>query len=519
MKVLSVDQVRALDRGTIEHTDLDGLDLMERAGCGVFEALDRFMGYACRVWVFAGKGNNGGDAFVVARYLIQSGYQVSVFLCFDPATIPDGDAKVMLDTLEKLEPDMQILTPENIEQLDPSECDVIVDGILGTGLKSSPRGIAAGATEFINSSKTPVIAIDVPTGMDADTGKILAPCVKADLTVTMGAAKHGFFKKQAANHTGRILVTDIGFLPEMIEDQTSALRLILPQELDTAALIRFPIMHKSQCGRVLVAGASAGLCGALSLTALAAARSGAGLVTAGVANDLMPIFQTKLTEVMCLGINGLEQSMIDEKDYRKITEFKADAICVGPGMGRSAQTVKLLENIISNATTPLVLDADALWAVGQNPEMLKTKKTQLVLTPHEGEMAYLTGLSSQHIHDNRQETASEFAKKYEVTLVLKGHHTLISDPWGNLWVNLTGGPALATGGAGDVLAGICTAFIAQKVSPVEAAKAAVYVHGLASDMFAFDKGENGMIASDIITHLPEAIETLTRKCARNVFIT
>jgi hydroxyethylthiazole kinase-like uncharacterized protein yjeF len=442
VKAVTAEQMRELDRRAIA-AGTPSEELMERAGFAVAKAAIEFLKRrdSRSVLLFAGKGNNGGDALVAARHLQAAGCAPAVIRIEDwPCELP--------------------------------EAAVIVDGLLGTGLKGEVREPYASAIKAINDSHRPVVAIDVPSGLGTAT------CVRADVTVTMGLPKVDLLKNPDV--AGRIEVADIGVGDDMETD----VELITRRDVDLPARKRSA--HKGDFGHLLIVAGSESYTGAPVLAAHAAARAGAGLVTLAVPKDIYPIIAGKCPpEVMPRPLDDLPEH---------------DALAIGPGLGQKPETQKLIWRLLSTSAVPTVVDADALNALAQMPAAIKKLPGPLVLTPHPGEMARLIG----HRVDDRWAVARQFAQEFGHVLVLKGAGTVVTDKSGKLWVNSTGNPGMAKGGMGDALTGIIGALLAQKMTPLEAAKAGVFWNGLAGDLAAEKCGERSMLATDLIEALGPA---------------
>lgn len=471
VKAVTAEQMRELDaRAIAAGTPVDVL--MERAGAAVAQAAQSFLPPTgrCAALVFAGKGNNGGDAFVAARLLAAANVTVTVVLLSKREELGEP-ARRQLRKLGSIAVHEWPVPP----RLTLSG-DVVVDGLLGTGLKGAVREPFASAIEFINQQPAPVVAIDVPSGLGTPT------CVRATLTVTMGLPKVELLC--APDVVGEIVVADIG-LPR---DVSSDLELITAEDVKPLFPPRRRSAHKGDFGHLLIVAGSEGYTGAPVLCASAAARAGAGLVTLAVPRAIYPIVAGQCPpEVMPRPLENL--------DYARY-----DAIAVGPGIGRD---VPWLFPLITGCGKPVVLDADALNALAGNLAVLKN--TRAVLTPHPGEMARLTG---KPVGD-RWETARAFARQHNVTLVLKGAGTVVTDATGPVWVNWTGNPGMAKGGMGDALTGIIGALLAQGVARTDAARAGVHVHGLAGDFARRQYGEMAMQTTDLIAELGAAFRALT----------
>ncbi len=514
MRLVTASEMREMDRLAINDIGIPGVVLMENAAKGATEV---FMSHYnpsldSEILVICGKGNNGGDGYVMARYLHNRGMKVSVIITGRKSAI-SGDAAVNLSVIEKLGIEISEIHDETVfenftQRL--SGCSYIIDGIFGTGLNSPVTGIYKRIIDAINSSKKTVIAIDIPSGVNSDTGGIMGAAVRADLTVTFGFAKPGHYIHPGALLTGRVVTVDIG-IPGMISDRLETThRLIGIDDFRDDLANETPDVHKGTRGHLLVIAGSKGKTGAAALAAMGALRAGAGLVTVGIPASLNSIMECKLTEAMTAPLpetlsGSLSYSAFD--DILRLADDKT-AIAIGPGLSTEDETVRLVCEIIKRCSLPMVIDADALNAISMNPEALDLLDNKKIVTPHPGEMGRLAGLTAKDIQQNRLAISREFAIKRKCNLVLKGAGTIVAEPNGVLNINPTGNPCLATGGTGDVLTGIISGLLARGLKEVKAAKAGVYIHGLAADLYAEKNGGSGMIASDLLDKIPGIMNSL-----------
>ncbi len=504
MIAVTTEQMRQLDKRTIA-AGTPGAELMERAGYAVAKTTVEFLKRrdSRSALLFAGKGNNGGDAIVAARHLAAAGCHTALVLLCKRDEL-QGDP---LLHFQRLVGGIHVFELPNVEEMQQivaeTEPTVVVDGLLGTGLKGELREPYDAAIKFINSLKLPVVAIDIPSGLDSDTGEVHGLCVRADVTVTMGLPKIGLLKPAATDVVGRIEVADIGFVQEFVEEIRSDFELLTAADVSSLLPRRHRSAHKGEFGHLLVIAGTEGYTGAAVMTAHAAARTGAGLVTLLVPRAIYPIVAAGCPpEVMPRPID----------DYEKVgpTFFSGfDAVAIGPGLGQRPEVQKFVWRLVTSTPVPMVVDADALNALAQGVTALKKVPAPLVLTPHPGEMGRLIGKSAKEVEANRWEMAREFAQEHGVVTVLKGAGTVIADRSGTLWINSTGNPGMAKGGMGDALTGIIGALLAQGVLPVDAARAGVFVHGMAGDIACDKYGERSMLASDLILSLGAAFERLT----------
>jgi NAD(P)H-hydrate epimerase len=516
MKVVSSAQMRELDRRTIEEFDVPGEELMRRAGEGVAHILRSLAAMSgCSrpvVHVLAGRGNNGGDGFVVARLLKEEGVDVTVWLAADPDTI-QGDARTHFVRMKSAGVPLNVLpTLQDWESLQAGGLggDFLVDGILGIGISGPPRGPAAGAISCINafSDRSVVISIDVPSGLDADSGAAPGAVVRADVTATMGLPKAGLIQPAAVEWVGSIEVIDIGLPDELIRGVSSPVEMIAAADLLGLMPRRRRAAHKGDFGRVLILGGSSAFPGAAALAVRAAVRSGVGLVTAlvpepvaGVAASAEPgamVRAARATPEGSLLASCLEDAGLRLADY--------DAILIGPGLTLHPESARLVQRVLDDGSQPLVLDADALTLCAQQPDLLQQSRHPRVLTPHPGEMARLRGCAVSGVQSDRFRVAAEESARFGATVVLKGAGTLVAHAGRPLAVNATGNPGMARGGMGDVLAGFLAGLAAQGLDLYDASRVAVYAHGRAGDCASWRLSQVGMSVDDLIDELPFAMK-------------
>ncbi len=512
MKAVTAEVMQQLDRRTTRESGIPGVELMERAGANVAAIIqERFKGVADpSALVFAGKGNNGGDGLVIARLLAEHGWRVEVIL-FASADALAVDARVNYDRL----PVSVTLSAGDSFLIDllPECCSgstLLVDALFGTGLKSALTGVVAEAAGIMNRSGKPVIAVDIPSGVDASTGRVPGDAVKADLTITFGAAKIGQILYPGAGYTGELVVTDIGIPAKLIMEAPGVTCL---DEAFAAALFkpRSRTAHKGSYGHALIVAGSTGKSGAAAMAANSAMRSGAGLVTLAVPASIHSILEIKTTEAMTVPLADSGSGALSEMAFAEIETLLSgrNVLAIGPGLALAAGTISLVRKIVATVSMPLVLDADGLNAFAGEPSLFSASPSlALVLTPHPGEMARLAGITTAEVESDRLAIACKFASDYNVYLILKGARTVIASPDGRVAINLSGNPGMASGGMGDVLTGVLTALLAQGYEPFSACCLAVYCHGLAADMAAAEKGETGLIATDVQEMLPYAFKMI-----------
>ncbi|NPV47882.1 MAG: NAD(P)H-hydrate dehydratase [Armatimonadetes bacterium] len=510
MKLVTAAQMREMDRTTIEDYGLPGIVLMENAGRAVAEAALRLLPESGgRVLVLAGKGNNGGDGLVAARHLAGEGLEVAVML-FCAAEDLRGDAAINCQYARRVgltvieEPDDEVL----LGALELA--DVVIDALLGTGVRGEVTGRLREVIELLEECAAPVVAVDLPSGLDADTGAVLGAAVEADVTVTFGFAKAGLVQYPGRAYCGELQVANIGLPPVLGEYPTVNTYLTEASDCELFLPHRSPDAHKGDAGRVLIVAGSPGLTGAAVLAGNGAARAGAGLVTVGVPQPLQPVVAAKLTEVMTLGLPAAAEGALGPEALPELLGWvdRVDAVALGPGLSQQPGVAELVLALVQQLTVPLVLDADALNALVGHTDALRARSGETVVTPHPGELSRLMGLSIAEIQADRLAAARSAATELGCVVVLKGAATVVADPSGDAWINSTGNPGMASGGMGDVLTGVIAALLAGGARPLEAAVAGVYLHGLAGDLAAADLGPRGFLAGDLLERLPAAYARL-----------
>lgn len=484
MKILTASQIRAADAYTIAHEPVASVDLMERAA------------KVCTTWlsdnypkasfkIFCGPGNNGGDGLAIARQLLEKGFSVSVY-------VVNGEKKFSQDFIEnenrlrRVDPSLITLldAEKDFPEIDLNDC--IVDALFGTGLSKPLTNIYAKLVKHLNKSDAPAIAIDIPSGLFSDKHVAGKAIVEADHTLTFQLPKFSFLFPENEKYVGAFHVLDIGLNEGFIASQTSSNHYLDRDLIKSLILQRRKFSHKGDYGHAMLAAGGEGKMGAAVLAARACLRSGVGLLSM-----LVPEQGRDTMQICCP-----EAMLVDEIDYKKFS------IGIGPGIGTGQSSRQLLKKILKHATTPVVLDADALNILALDKNLLKKVPPYSILTPHPGEFRRLTGPFKNDFE--RHEGQLAYSKKHKVIMVLKGAHTCITTPDGNSYFNSTGNPGMAKGGSGDVLTGMITALLAQKYEPLHAAITGVYLHGLAGDLAAEEIGMDGMIAGDVVERIAEA---------------
>jgi hydroxyethylthiazole kinase-like uncharacterized protein yjeF len=514
VRVLNSAQMREADRRTIEDIGIPSLVLMENAGRQVVAAMEAIHGDLLdrQVAVLCGRGNNGGDGFVVARTLAQRGVDVSVFVIGQISDVR-GDARVNLDILGRLGLTVVEVADGQAWELHVSEvrdCNLIVDAIFGTGLNAPVTGLIESVITDINASTIPVVSIDLPSGLSADSCDPIGESIEAETTVTLAAPKLPLVLPPAEMRAGDIVIADIG-IPADVINAIDGPRVELLTRSGARELLapRTPDSHKGDYGHVLIVAGSRGRTGAAHLSGVGALRSGAGLVTVATPADCQVVVAglapEYMTHPLATSDEGLDQDGVDQ-----ILEMARDVVVIGPGLGQVAGTKRFVKALVDRATMPLVIDADGLNAFSDDPDRLAGREGRdVIITPHPGEMARLVGMSTDEVQASRLEIARNFATAHHVYVVLKGHRTLIATPDEKVFINPTGNAGMATGGTGDVLSGMIAAWLGQLLDAEAACKLAVYLHGMAGDLAEADEGEVAMTATDLAGHLGAAVMELT----------
>ncbi|HLJ55831.1 MAG TPA: NAD(P)H-hydrate dehydratase [Chthonomonadaceae bacterium] len=540
MVVMTAQQLRDLDARAMSEFGIPGVVLMENAGRAVVDAAAREFGTLSgkRVAVFCGAGNNGGDGFVALRLLALEGAIPTLF-CSEDALAPGkakGDAAAHLAVAMKIGLVQQTALPHSAKDggaADSRAFDLAIDALLGTGAKGEPRGWTADAIRAINDLDCPVIAVDIPSGVDADSGAAPGEAVRADLTVTFAYPKLGLFLHPGYERAGRVHVADIGFpwgalrppeeisvlacAPGAVGRLTSSESLHSPIGWEPLLRPRPPESNKGDFGHIAIVAGARGMAGAPALVARAAQRAGAGLVTVLTPESNQPLVAAKLDEQMTRPL-AEKEGAVAEDAWGEIAKFaeRATVLCIGPGLTTADEAVRLVHRALREIATPIVLDADGLNALAQDPSAAQDRGragAPLTITPHPGEAARLLGTSVQQVQSDRVAAVRGLARKFHAVAVLKGRYTLIAEPDGRVYINTSGNPGMASGGMGDALTGVVGALEAQWTKMADGADQpmtrtlavalAVHLHGVAGDLAANDR-EAGMTAGDLIDCLPAA---------------
>ncbi|HUP46081.1 MAG TPA: NAD(P)H-hydrate dehydratase [Thermoanaerobaculia bacterium] len=494
MKILTAAEMRNIDRRTIDRFDVPSIVLMENAALAVVDAIFAHYPDTGRVAIFCGIGQNGGDGLAVARHLENRGVVPVIFVVGDRSRY-EGDSLTNLLVCERLGiPIYDIRAGTEVEEalVHAADADIIVDAIFGTGLNRAPAGVHADVIRAIAELRLPVVAVDLPSGADASSGTPFDPCLQAEVTVTFAAPKMCHIFQPAAILCGEVIVADISIPPIAIEEENTLLSLITVRDVQPLVPARLAETHKGTYGHVGVIAGSPGRSGAAVLAARGAIRGGAGLVTVMTDPETARLVHAGSIESMTYSGSDLNEFLRDK-----------DAVVIGPGRATSREMVAAIE-------LPLVMDASALDAFAGQPQEINPRKLPRILTPHPGELARLLDRETKAINADRIGAAREAARASNCIVVLKGHQTVIAEPDGHVHINPTGNPGMASGGMGDVLGGLIAAFLARGTHPLDAARAAVYLHGLAGDLLHEEMGDTGLTASDLAERIPLAIQRLRR---------
>lgn len=510
-RIVTPAEMQEIDRRTIQEFKIAGEVLMENAGNAVFKTIeDTFDDLPQKnIFVFCGKGNNGGDGFVIARLLKENGADPKVFVIGNLDNIK-MDARIHFNKLiaAGVEP-VFISETFDLPQQGP---DLVIDALLGTGARGPLENELLKFVEEINRWREEcgsyVVAVDIPSGLNGETGRVENIAVKADVTVTMGLPKTGLLFGNGKQFTGRLHIADIGFP----ESQTLSDKFALVEKTDIRKLFkpRKYDAYKYDFGKILIIAGSKGMSGAAFLTAKAALRIGAGLVKVAIPKSVAHVIENTLPEAMTLRMEETQDGTFTLATKDSLLDYMswADAVAIGPGISQQAETLELISELLKNLDRPAVVDADAIIALAGQFELIRSVPSEIVFTPHLGEFAAFTQTLKDKILLDRVSQLKFFSRKLNKTILLKGSPTVIAGPYEQVFVNSTGNPGMATAGSGDVLTGIIAGLLGQGLSSEQAAYAGAYVHGLAGDLAKNEKTEMGLIASDIIDFIPGALTSV-----------
>lgn len=508
MILVTAEQMKLCDEQAMHAIGIPGAVLMENAGRGCVSLIEQILDDVVdrSIVVLAGKGNNGGDGFVIARYLLERGADVITYLIGSLNDVK-GDAAIYLRILQNIGHTVTAL--DSLTDLELPESSVLViDALIGTGQKGAARGLIADVIESVNDSFLPVLAIDAPSGIAIDTGAVPGVAIRAGWTATLATPKPGLLLPPAKSHVGDLHVIDIGMPYQILEQSGSVLYEVEEDAIFDLLPNRPTDAHKGMCGTVSVIAGSLGMTGAASLATAATLRSGAGKTILGIPKTLHASVGGLLPEVMTTLFDDAEQGYLGDNACAALVAFAAlgEVHLLGPGLGRHDATGILIRELVPQLSQPVVIDADALFALEGNLDILAHVQVDCVITPHIGEFATLLGMRNDEVLADRLNLASTFAVTHGVTVVLKAHPTVIALPNARLYINGTGNAGMATAGSGDVLTGVIAGLMAQGISGADAALAGTWIHGMAGDLAAKEQGKIGMIATDILTHIPIALK-------------
>lgn len=514
LAVFTAEEMRRLDQRAIAELGIPGATLMENAGRGAAEAIVAALPTlgaprrGARVVIVCGKGGNGGDGFVVARWLKRHGARPTVLLVHAPSEV-GGDAGRKLQELRRAGIRPRPFTDDRASADMLAQAHLVVDALLGTGSRGVPEGGVARAIELINASGRPVVALDIPSGLSANTGVHAGAVIRAAMTLTFAALKRGLISSPGDELAGPVTVIPIG-VPD--HDVTRGATTFLLERGDVAS--HFPRRpragHKGTYGHLLLVAGSLGKTGAAALAAMAAMRSGVGLVTVATPASQQPVVAGLVLEAMTAPLPETAARSLALKAREVIVELAGprDAVAIGPGIGLDDETAQVARSLVRELPRPMVVDADGLTALAGHLDVLRDAPSARCLTPHPGEMARMLGARVDEVQRDRIEAAREFATRHRVHIVLKGARSVVAAPDGRVFVNPTGNPGMASGGTGDVLTGVLGAFLARGMAPDAAMRSSVYLHGSAGDVAAERIGEEGLVARDVIAAIPEAFKRL-----------
>ncbi|OSS41281.1 NAD(P)HX epimerase / NAD(P)HX dehydratase [Desulfurella amilsii] len=506
MKLSTSSQMKELDAKSIKEFNIPDIVLMENASRGAFELIKKHFGKleGIKVSVFAGLGNNGGDAMALAKHLYNAGANVLVNLAANPQKL-NPSPKINYEILRSMNVEIAIINNvDDINDVFLAHSLIIIDGLFGIGLSRNIEGLFYDIVAKINNSNAYKVSLDIPSGINADTAECLGIAVKADLTVTFALAKPGHFLYPGRDYCGRLEIVDISTPKNLIYEFKPTFSALVKNDFSLED--RPKNSHKGNFGHVAIVGGSIGKSGAVVLSSCASIKSGVGLSSAVIPDCINTAFESLCIEAMSYPVNS-KDGFFSKDSFGDMLEFvkDKDVICFGMGLGVFDEGLDLLKGLI-DLKKPMVIDADGLNVLSKKPDILKTASAPIILTPHPKEFSRLIGQPTQYVIKNRLNLIKEFAKNYNVILVLKMADTLISDGE-SIFINTSGNPGLSTGGSGDVLSGIIASFLAQGKEALEAATFGVFLHGFSADLAVKEFGENALLASDVINYLAKAIES------------
>jgi len=506
VKVSTVEMMRSLDNGAMENYHIPDKILMENAGNAAYFVIhDEFGIKGKRFVVFCGIGNNGGDGFVVARKLHSNGGLVTVFLLNDSEKLK-GCARDNFDILSAIPVTIERISSIGQTNDAVTHCDAVVDALFGTGLTRSITGLYKDVIELINKTNKPVFSIDVPSGINGDTGQIMGCAIKADYTVTFGLPKLGNLLYPGFGMCGKLYVTHISFPPshynnKNIRVETNDPLTIPERDEDT---------HKGDYGKALFIAGSSQYLGAPYFSAFSFLKAGGGLSYLASPKSITPFLANKGSEIVFLPQTETDEGNLSERSKNEILEFSdnVDIVIIGPGLSLNEETQELVRKLVTDINKPIIIDGDGITAIAKDIDIIKNRKETTILTPHLGEMSRITKMDVEKIKKDRIPILFDTSMELNAYIILKGAHTLISHPEKHIFINMSGNPGMATAGCGDVLAGTVAAMFGLGLSTEDSIRMGVFIHGLSGDLAMRDIGEDGITANDIMNYLPEAIRHL-----------
>jgi len=505
MKVSKVSQMQLLDRLTIEETGIEGIVLMESASKAVFDVCKGYLDSVSgkHAVIVCGGGNNGGDGFAVARMLKNSDIQTKIFFLGDKEKLKE-DARTNYDRALNMGIEIENEYTESFF----ADTDIIVDAIFGTGFKGEPRQQESSIIKAINESEKYVVSVDIPSGVNGDTGEVSLACIRADETVTFQLPKIGLILYPGSDYCGKITVADISIPEENINKINFKVNMLTKQDAVNLLPKRENRSNKGTLGKVVLLAGSAEMTGAGVFSAKSAYKSGCGLVYANMPKECRQVMNVLVPEAIFKAVDSKEGKFFAESIKSVYGLNHAQAVILGPGMGYGEETSKFVADVLREIKSPVVIDADGLNAIAKNTEILKFEKTKIIVTPHIKEMSRLTGLSVAEVLKDMITVAENFAKEHNVVVVLKDARTVIANPNGDIYINTTGNNSMAKAGSGDVLSGVIGALLAQGMSIFESAVLGCWLHGTAGDLAAKEFGHYGVLASELADYISYAIKEI-----------
>lgn len=506
MKVSRVSEMRSLDREAIEKHGIAEDILMENAGLAAYRVLSQEVSLqGGRFAVICGAGNNGGDGFVVARKIVSDGGNARVYILGRRDQFA-GAARKNLDILLRMPVEIQEVRSVSSIRMEVLHCDAVVDALFGTGLARAVEGLHREVIDLINECHKPVFSLDIPSGVNADTGEVMGADVKADFTVTFGLPKIGNLLYPGYEHCGTLFVSHISYPPALSRSRRLKIETNEPVELP----FRTPWGHKGDFGEALFIAGAPGYLGAPYFAAQSFLKAGGGYSRLAAPASITPFLGSKGSEIVFLPQKETKAGSLSLKNKGGLLDLaeRMDIVVLGPGLSLEGETQRLVRELARGIRKPLLIDGDGLTAVAGDLRALKGRKAETILTPHPGEMARITGLSTAEIKENSVGVLQKTSKELNAIVVLKGAHSLVGCPDGRVFINLTGNAGMATAGSGDVLTGTIAAMFGLGLPLQDAVRMGVFVHGLSGDFAAWEKGEDGITAQDVLDHLPFTMKAI-----------